>query len=68
VDDYAIQGVVCHTLRVCPLFDIETMHIERELKRRGVPCLVLSTDYSLEDVAQIRNRVEAFVEMIAAPL
>jgi len=67
VEEYSIDGVVCHTLRVCPLFDIESVGIERELKRMGVPCLMLSTDYSIEDAAQIRNRVEAFVEMIAAP-
>ena len=66
VAEYSISGVVYHTLRMCPLFDIEAMQIQRELRRKAIPCLVLSTDYSLEDSAQILTRVEAFVEMVAA--
>lgn len=64
VEEFQVDGVIYHNLRICPLFDIESASIYDELKRRNVPCLVLSTDYTYEDTQQIRNRVEAFLEMI----
>jgi len=64
VEEFQVDGVIHHNLRICPLFDIESASIHSELKRRNVPCLVLSTDYTYEDTQQIRNRVEAFLEMI----
>ncbi|MCS7254260.1 MAG: 2-hydroxyacyl-CoA dehydratase family protein [Armatimonadota bacterium] len=64
VEEFQIDGVIYHNLRICPLFDIESALIYNELKRRNIPCLVLSTDYTYEDTQQIRNRVEAFFEMI----
>ncbi|MGQ9583355.1 MAG: 2-hydroxyacyl-CoA dehydratase [Thermoplasmatota archaeon] len=33
---------------------------------RGTPMLTIETDYSTEDVEQIRTRIEAFLEMIAS--
>ena len=66
-EEYQVDGVVYHSLRICPLFDIEGAVVERELKEHGIPCLTLSTDYSQEDTLQIRTRVEAFLEMISWP-
>jgi benzoyl-CoA reductase/2-hydroxyglutaryl-CoA dehydratase subunit BcrC/BadD/HgdB len=38
----------------------------RELKRQGVPCLAVTTDYAQEDTEQIRTRVQAFLEVLGA--
>ena len=64
VDEFKIDGVIYHCLRICPLFDIEANTVQRNLKKLGIPCLTLSTDYSREDGEQIRNRVQAFLEII----
>jgi len=47
-------------------FMAEARRIENSLKEQGIPMLTIETDYSQEDVEQIRTRVEAFLEMIVA--
>jgi len=34
------------------------------LEAKKIPTLRIETDYSLEDVGQLKTRVEAFVEML----
>jgi benzoyl-CoA reductase/2-hydroxyglutaryl-CoA dehydratase subunit BcrC/BadD/HgdB len=38
--------------------------LERALKEAGIQVLKIETDYSNEDAEILKNRVEAFVEMI----
>ena len=65
-EEFRVDGVVYHSLRVCPAFDIESVALQRELRRRGLPCLAVTTDYGQEDTEQTRNRVQAFLEVLAA--
>lgn len=58
------QGVVHHTLRLCQLFDLETPRLAAALKQRGQPMLALHAEYGSEGAATLKNRVEAFVEML----
>jgi benzoyl-CoA reductase/2-hydroxyglutaryl-CoA dehydratase subunit BcrC/BadD/HgdB len=48
----------------CQPYGHETFKIESALQKAGIPMLSIETDYSMEDVAQLKTRVEAFVEMI----
>lgn len=41
------------------------MPIEKALEQKGIPCLRLETDYSMEDIGQLKTRVEAFIEQIS---
>jgi benzoyl-CoA reductase/2-hydroxyglutaryl-CoA dehydratase subunit BcrC/BadD/HgdB len=34
------------------------------LEEGGIPMLSIETDYSMEDVEQLKTRVEAFLEMV----
>jgi benzoyl-CoA reductase/2-hydroxyglutaryl-CoA dehydratase subunit BcrC/BadD/HgdB len=43
---------------------MEAPLFERVVEKGGVPVLRIDTDYSQEDVEQLRTRVEAFVEQI----
>ena len=38
---------------------------EKAWRRGGLPVLRIETDYSMEDVEQLKTRVEAFLEMLA---
>jgi hypothetical protein len=38
--------------------------VENALEERHIPCLRIETDYSMEDVGQLKTRVEAFVEQL----
>jgi benzoyl-CoA reductase/2-hydroxyglutaryl-CoA dehydratase subunit BcrC/BadD/HgdB len=62
--DYHVNGALYHVLQACHLYGMEQLRVERALSELDIPVLNIETDYSQEDVEQIRTRVEAFIEMI----
>ena len=64
VRDFAVDGVVYHQLRGCYVHKIEFNRIRTALKDLQVPVLGIETDYTQEDLGQLRTRMEAFLEMI----
>ena len=64
VDEYRIDGVVQNILQYCQTYNIEARRIEKELKKVNIPSITIETDYSSEDIGQIRTRIEAFAEML----
>lgn len=66
--DYKINGAFYHVLMACHLYGMEQLRVERALNEMKIPVLIIETDYSQEDVEQIRTRVEAFIEMIHSKL
>jgi benzoyl-CoA reductase/2-hydroxyglutaryl-CoA dehydratase subunit BcrC/BadD/HgdB len=61
---WAADGVVHYVLQFCHTFANEAEKVEKVLTSRDVPLLRIETDYSDEDMGQIKNRVDAFLEMI----
>jgi benzoyl-CoA reductase/2-hydroxyglutaryl-CoA dehydratase subunit BcrC/BadD/HgdB len=61
---YKADGVVHYGLQFCGPYQIEAGPVERALEADSIPTLRIDTDYTQEDVEQIRTRVEAFVERI----
>lgn len=59
------DGVIQYTLMFCQPYANEAIRIGQALAGDGLPVLAIETDYSMEDVAQLKTRVEAFVEMLA---
>lgn len=59
-----VNGVIYHDLRLCQLFDMERDLVNRQLKERNLPMLTLHTDYGQEDIEQLKNRIEPFLEII----
>jgi len=62
--DLEVDGVIHYALQFCHPYGIESFRLERTLKEAGIPVLKIETDYSNEDAEILKNRVEAFVEMI----
>lgn len=58
------DGVVQYVLQYCHTYNVEAMRVEAALKAEGIPSLKVVTDYSEEDVGQLRTRVEAFLEQL----
>jgi benzoyl-CoA reductase/2-hydroxyglutaryl-CoA dehydratase subunit BcrC/BadD/HgdB len=58
------DGVIHYGLQFCTPYQMEAPALEQALEREGMPVLCLDTDYSQEDVEQLRTRVEAFVEQL----
>jgi len=64
--DFRVNGVIYHILRGCHLYSMEYARIKRALDKEKKPVYYLDTEYSREDVGQMKVRVEAFLEMLQA--
>lgn len=62
--DYKADGVIHYGLQFCQPYQIESLPTEQKLEDARIPTLRIDSDYSMEDVEQIKTRVEAFVERI----
>ncbi|MGA9754805.1 MAG: double-cubane-cluster-containing anaerobic reductase [Desulfobaccales bacterium] len=62
--DLKADGVIHYGLSFCQPYAIEAFKVEKALKDAGIPMLSIETDYSMEDVEQLKTRVEAFIEML----
>jgi benzoyl-CoA reductase/2-hydroxyglutaryl-CoA dehydratase subunit BcrC/BadD/HgdB len=62
--EYRADGVIHFGLQFCQPYLMEAIPIEKELESKNIPVLRIETDYSMEDVGQLKTRVEAFVEML----
>ena len=58
------EGIIYHVLRGCTPYDYEFHAVEELAGRLGIPILRVETDFSTEDVEQVRIRLEAFCEII----
>jgi len=64
VKDYNVDGVIDCNLQFCGLYSTESYLVQQALKKEGIPYLHLETDYSEQDMEQMRTRVQAFIELI----
>ena len=64
IEDFKVDGVIYHVIRGCHLYAIEYMRIKRLLDKENIPIYYLDTEYSREDIGQMKTRVEAFLEML----
>jgi len=58
------DGVIHYSLLFCQPYSHEALKMDKALARAGIPMLSVETDYSMEDVEQLKTRVEAFVETL----
>lgn len=63
-DRFKADGVIEVNLQACHTYNIETESIRRLMDSMGMPFISLETDYSNSDVAQLKTRISAFIEML----
>jgi benzoyl-CoA reductase/2-hydroxyglutaryl-CoA dehydratase subunit BcrC/BadD/HgdB len=56
------NGVIHYALQFCTPYMMEAYKVEKALG--SIPFMRMETDYSMEDVGQLKTRVEAFLEMV----
>ena len=61
---YNADGVIHYGLQFCQPYLMEAIPVEKALEEKNIPCLRIETDYSMEDIGQLKTRVEAFVEQL----
>ena len=58
-----MDGVVYYSLSFCQTYANEAVAVGRALEAAKIPMLTIETDYTDGDMGQIKNRVDAFLEM-----
>ncbi len=66
IKEYKVDGVIYYVVRGCVLYAMEYARVKRVLDRLGMPVYYLDTEYTREDVGQMKTRIEAFLEMLEA--
>jgi benzoyl-CoA reductase/2-hydroxyglutaryl-CoA dehydratase subunit BcrC/BadD/HgdB len=61
---YGADGIIHYSLQFCQPYLMESMPFEKALEEKSVPTLRIETDYSMEDVGQLKTRIEAFIEQL----
>jgi benzoyl-CoA reductase/2-hydroxyglutaryl-CoA dehydratase subunit BcrC/BadD/HgdB len=61
---YKADGVILYGIQFCTPYAVEAMGIEKELENSGIPAIRIETDYSQEDVGQLKTRIQAFIERL----
>jgi benzoyl-CoA reductase/2-hydroxyglutaryl-CoA dehydratase subunit BcrC/BadD/HgdB len=61
---YRADGVIHYGLQFCQPYLMESIGVEKALEERDIPTLRLETDYSMEDMGQLKTRIEAFIEQL----
>jgi benzoyl-CoA reductase/2-hydroxyglutaryl-CoA dehydratase subunit BcrC/BadD/HgdB len=62
---YKADGVIHYGLQFCQPYLMESIPVEKSMEENGIPCLRIETDYSMEDMGQLKTRVEAFIEQLS---
>ena len=62
--EYKADGVLHYGLQFCQPYLMESMPVEKALEDGDIPTLRIETDYSMEDMGQLKTRIEAFVEQL----
>lgn len=63
-EEYKADGVVLYYLKFCPCYSMMIRKFEEAFQKKGIPVLIIASDYSQGDEGQIKIRVEAFLEML----
>ena len=62
--DWNVNGVILQALRYCDIHGYEVPALKDYLESIGLPGIYLEHDYSKAALAQLRTRVQAFLEII----
>lgn len=66
IKEYKADGVIYYVVRGCMLYAMEYSRVKKVLDKLNIPVYYLDTEYTREDVGQMKTRVEAFLEMLTA--
>ena len=58
------DGIIHYAIQFCTPYMVEAFKAKKALDTKGIPFLRIETDYSMEDMGQLKTRIEAFLEMI----
>jgi len=63
--EYKANGVVMYIYSYCDPHKFDAPDVREFLKKEGLPSLIIDDDYTLTNLAAIRTRIQAFVELLS---
>ena len=64
VKDFSVSGILWYEVLGCEVYDSESYFFVKEMEKRNIPVLILESDYGTEAMAQLKTRIEAFIELV----
>ncbi len=64
IRDFNVTGVIWYELLGCETYDSESYFVARKLEEKKIPLLILESDYGTSDIGQLKNRIDAFMEIV----
>lgn len=64
VKTYCADGIIHYAIQFCSPYMVESFLIDKKMTSKGKPFIRIETDYSQEDIGQLKTRVEAFIETL----
>lgn len=64
IKEFNVDGLVHNILSFCHTYNVESKIIDKALSSVQVPSLKIVTDYSFEDIEQLKVRIESFGEVL----
>jgi benzoyl-CoA reductase/2-hydroxyglutaryl-CoA dehydratase subunit BcrC/BadD/HgdB len=64
IDDFNVSGVIWYELQCCETYDSEAYYFTEKMAERGIPVLVVESDYTTANTGQLRTRLQAFTEIV----
>jgi benzoyl-CoA reductase/2-hydroxyglutaryl-CoA dehydratase subunit BcrC/BadD/HgdB len=58
------DGILHYAIQFCTPYMIEATKVKKFADKIKIPFLRIETDYSMEDMGQLKTRIEAFLEMM----
>lgn len=62
---YDVEGAIVFVLKFCDTHLFDAPVLAEELKARGLPVLYLEWEHAMSGIAQLKTRIEAFIEMVS---
>lgn len=64
IEEYEVSGVIWYELLCCETYDQESYFLDKKLQERNIPMLIVESNYDVTDAGPLRNRLDAFMEMV----
>jgi benzoyl-CoA reductase/2-hydroxyglutaryl-CoA dehydratase subunit BcrC/BadD/HgdB len=63
VKEFKADGVIHYSIQFCTPYTVEAYKVEKAVQKTGIPFLKIESDYGMEDMGQLKTRIEAFLEI-----
>jgi benzoyl-CoA reductase/2-hydroxyglutaryl-CoA dehydratase subunit BcrC/BadD/HgdB len=64
IEDFNVSGLIWYELLCCETYDQESYFLDKQLRKRNIPMLVVESNYDISDAGPLRARMDAFIELV----